>query len=404
MNPISLRIVAGCPTSFNEAEINAFVECVLAGGEILSDGLRGRVLKAERLVFMREDSCLIGVAGLKRPSGNHRKEVEAGAGAAVGDHDIPFELGWVFVLPRARNRKLSLPLCKPLVEAAGGRGIFATSHAECLGMHCTLKKLGFKPVGSSWLSRQNDGNLLLFVRHGIKDPSENLARDHLLFRGFTNLEYEPDGNVPPDFLIDKRIAIEVRRLNKNERNSPLPRGLEKTEIPLLMGFQDLAEEFGHARDEAWWLELTYRRPFPQWRKLKRSAHTFLEAVRDGTLHAPVERRIHDNVELKANPGYTGSEMFHLGVLNDDDYDGGWVLEEFERNLRLCIDEKTQKVLAYRSRYPEWWLLLIDYVTYALSEESRAQFKADIHIDHSWGKVIVVSPLNYTYYFELSDEK
>jgi hypothetical protein len=41
------------------------------------------------------------------------------------------------------------------------------------------------------------------------DRSETLAYNHLVFRGFSSPVYEPDGNVPPDFLLDGRIAVEV---------------------------------------------------------------------------------------------------------------------------------------------------------------------------------------------------
>ena len=44
------------------------------------------------------------------------------------------------------------------------------------------------------------------------DTSEKIAYDFLLHQGFKSIVYEPDGNVPPDFLADGRVAIEVRRL------------------------------------------------------------------------------------------------------------------------------------------------------------------------------------------------
>ena len=43
------------------------------------------------------------------------------------------------------------------------------------------------------------------------DRSEQVAMKHLLFCGFSTVVYEPDGNVPPDFLVDGSIAVEVRR-------------------------------------------------------------------------------------------------------------------------------------------------------------------------------------------------
>ena len=43
--------------------------------------------------------------------------------------------------------------------------------------------------------------------------------------------------------------------------------------------------------------------------------------------------------------------------------GGWVIPELERNLKICIDEKTAKVSAIRGRYSELWLALIDHINY-----------------------------------------
>jgi len=232
------------------------------------------------------------------------------------------------------------------------------------------------------------------------DRSETLARNHLVYRGYEHSIYEPDGNVPPDFVLEGRIAVEVRRLNENERDTPSPKGLEETEIPLLMGLQKLIKSFGSASSKAWWVALRYRRPFPTWATLAAPARAFLEDISDGRLSARVSRHIDKNVELEAIPrSGTGGDVFHVAIMSDDD-SGGWVLEELERNLRLCIDEKTAKVAKLRHKYPIWWLLLIDQVSYGLTEFDRAQFQSSVRIEHTWDKVILVNPLDHTHYFEL----
>jgi hypothetical protein len=138
---------------------------VLAGGEVTPLRLRDRVKKAHSLAFLRNGECMIGVAGLKFPSVNHRTEVANGSGVRLLDNEFPLELGWVFVLPSARGGK-SLPLCAPLVTAANVDGIFATSRAGNKAMHSTLRKLGFARVGGQWPSGQNPESLWLFVKHG----------------------------------------------------------------------------------------------------------------------------------------------------------------------------------------------------------------------------------------------
>jgi len=63
------------------------------------------------------------------------------------------------------------------------------------------------------------------------DDSEIVVRQHLEHLGFKSIIYEPDGNIPPDFLVEGRIAVEVRRLNQNYvSGSGQLEGLETTRI------------------------------------------------------------------------------------------------------------------------------------------------------------------------------
>jgi hypothetical protein len=59
------------------------------------------------------------------------------------------------------------------------------------------------------------------------DESETLALKYLQSQGFINIKFEPDGNRPPDFLVDDTIAVEVRRLNQNFEYTFGKRGLEE---------------------------------------------------------------------------------------------------------------------------------------------------------------------------------
>lgn len=159
---------AKVPLACSDAEIADFVALVLAGGEVIANGLEDRVRAAERIVFLRRSECLVGVAGLKRPSDNHRKEVAASAGVPLPPDAFPFELGWVFIMPSARGNHLSLPLCRPLIEAAGDQGVFATSKTGNGGMHSTLGKLGFTSAGKTYPSPRGNYRLQVFLRHAAQ--------------------------------------------------------------------------------------------------------------------------------------------------------------------------------------------------------------------------------------------
>jgi GNAT superfamily N-acetyltransferase len=160
------KVYVGRPSTFQPAEIDEFVAFVVAGGEVAVNGLQGRVAnQALAIAFLREEDCLLGVGGIKLPSANHRDEVSTCSKVKLSEQEYPFELGWVFILPSARGRKLSLPLCEALVAAATGRGVIATSHVANHGMHTTLGKLGFVRVGVEWPSTRRTGNLALFLKH-----------------------------------------------------------------------------------------------------------------------------------------------------------------------------------------------------------------------------------------------
>ena len=232
------------------------------------------------------------------------------------------------------------------------------------------------------------------------DRAETIARDHLICRGFPNPVYEPDGNVPPDFLLEGRIAVEVRRLNQNERGTPSPKGLEQTEIPLLSSLQKLLQSFGPPVHSAWWLSVHFSRPVPAWKTLAPPVKAFLEGIRDGQRQIPSAFSPCASVTFEARPRADAAhEMFHLAMIRDGD-SGGWVVEEVHRNLQLVVAEKSAKTSTVRSRYPEWWLVLVDQLAYSMSEYDRAQFRESATISHNWDKIVLVNPLDSADYFEL----
>jgi len=159
-----LPVIVGSPASFSDAEIGDFVAFVCAGGEVASDGLEARVRAAEQLSFIRHSVCLLGIAGLKKPSRHYRDEVSKGSGVDLREDTFPYELGWVFVLPSARGNHLAEKLCKPLLDAADNKGIFATTKLLNDAMHVILPRLGFLKSGIPYDSNRSAYKLQLFTR------------------------------------------------------------------------------------------------------------------------------------------------------------------------------------------------------------------------------------------------
>ena len=233
------------------------------------------------------------------------------------------------------------------------------------------------------------------------DRSERTVSQYLSHRGFRDVVHEPDGNVPPDFLLDGCIAVEVRRLNQNEDTPDGPRGLEEAAIPLQAKVNRLLGTLGSSRSgQSWYVMYSFRRPLPPWDKLANALRVELAAFRDDTEHQPTSRKIAPGFRVKLyRAGHPYPEFFVFGGCTDSDT-GGFVLSELNRNIRICVAEKTKKIARVRDRYHHWWLVLVDHVGYGLSGSDREQLRQLVQLDHSWDKIILVNPLDATQGYEL----
>ena len=78
------------------------------------------------------------------------------------------------------------------------------------------------------------------------DDSEALVENYLKYLGYCDVVYEPDGNVPPDFLVNNTVAVEVRRLNQHHDDGTGTglRGLEEVDVPLWHRIREYLESYG----------------------------------------------------------------------------------------------------------------------------------------------------------------
>ena len=235
----------------------------------------------------------------------------------------------------------------------------------------------------------------------MKD-SDKFAYEYLLHRGFASIVYEPDGNVPPDFLVDGSIAIEARRLNQNEESEERYRGLEEVWKPL-NNLVEKAVAFTIDQPpigESWFVVYAFRRPLPPWKQLEKLVAVALRNFRESN-HQPGKVRLTSNFKLEfIRASSVHPTFFVFGGWRDSD-SGGFVMGETIRNLRICIGEKTRKIANIRGRYPEWWLVFEDRISFSDWDESELiRLREFVHVDGSWAKVILVNPNDHAKWFEL----
>lgn len=232
------------------------------------------------------------------------------------------------------------------------------------------------------------------------DRSEQVVSEYLSHRGFRDVVYEPDGNVPPDFLIDGCIAVEVRRLNQNEDTSNGHRGLENEAIPLQAKVRTLLKTLGSSDGESWYVMYRLRRPLPPWDQLEAALRSELAEFRNNTDRQATTRMVSPRFSVTLiKAGRPHPDFFVLGGFADSD-SGGFVLAELSRNIRICVTEKTRKVACVRAKYPEWWLVLVDRIGYGIDQRDHEEVRQLFQFEHSWDKILLVNPLDATQGYEL----
>ncbi len=151
------------PIACTERERRAFARLVRQGFRGSDERLPGRIRNAKWLAFhYAVGDTLAAIAALKVPTARCRDEVFEKAEAGVSAADYQLELGWVFVLPGYRGKRVAARLCRELLARVPRSRVFATTRPSNTAMISILRALGFVRVGKPFPRR--DEELLLFLR------------------------------------------------------------------------------------------------------------------------------------------------------------------------------------------------------------------------------------------------
>ncbi|PWK46403.1 hypothetical protein [Pleionea mediterranea] len=234
------------------------------------------------------------------------------------------------------------------------------------------------------------------------DETEKLVEKHLKYYGYSQIDFEPDGNVPPDFLVDNRIAIEVRRLNQNHFNGNHVKGLEEVSIPLWHRFKALVESSGAPLDgDSWFVYLRFSRPVEKWKTLRVTLENALDNFKNTSdkRSRVIAKGKGFELEVWCRTDVPQDTMFVMAGCSDEE-SGGWLLPQMQINLEHCVQEKLKKISKVKEKYPEWWLVLADHIGFGLDVSERDIFRNQVSVDHNWDKIILIDPRDHTRWFEI----
>lgn len=222
------------------------------------------------------------------------------------------------------------------------------------------------------------------------NPEEAIAEIYLRGLDLGAVVHEPDGNHMPDFLVDGRIAVEVRRLNQHSMATGEPEGLETVEAALVRFIDKLLPDLGAPdRNGSWWVAYHFERPLDL-KALKRAIPRALTGFAGTPSDGRHTLQIQPNFGIDLLPTTDAHEArFLLGAYNDYEA-GGFVGSEIIRNATLCITEKTAKMALVKDRYPEWWLVLVDRIGPQLNAFERNDLPNHIEIA-PWDQVLLLDP-------------
>ncbi|MGD8699992.1 MAG: hypothetical protein PVJ43_11915, partial [Gemmatimonadales bacterium] len=151
------------PMACTERERQEFERLVRQGFAGSDEGLPSRIRDAKWLAFHYTARNALGaIAALKAPTEEYRRDVFEKADAGVSHADYELELGWVFVAPAYRGKRIAESLCAQLVSGERTAGVFATTRTNNTSMIRILHALSFSRVGNPY--RRRDERLVLFLR------------------------------------------------------------------------------------------------------------------------------------------------------------------------------------------------------------------------------------------------
>jgi len=229
---------------------------------------------------------------------------------------------------------------------------------------------------------------------------EKIAHKFLTGLGYRNVNYEPDGNIPPDFSINDEIGVEVRRISQLYFSKGSAKSLEEDEIPLIQAINSCLERFDEDTiANSYWIVPKFKRPLDTIRIVKRNLSKVLTNFLSGNLTVKYDVLVAKNFWISiAKRARPSGQRFRIGFEVDDD-NGGWVKDIYNATVNQCVSEKRHKIQPFLNKYRKWWLIFVDYIVVVPEPDTIAEVQK-ITKPPEIERIIFLDPTNAEKTFEL----
>lgn len=103
--------------------------------------------------------------------------------------------------------------------------------------------------------------------------------------------------------------------------------------------------------------------------------------------------------IKANG--KSNNAFELIAVSDLDKDG-LVHEARYDATKICLKEKTEKLIDIKDKFSALWLILVDDIFTRVDYTTKQDFKGSSRIESIFERVIIISKINYKNWIDLYD--
>ncbi len=220
---------------------------------------------------------------------------------------------------------------------------------------------------------------------------EEIAYKYLQTKNFTKIEFEPKGNIPPDFLLDEEIAVEVRRLNQHVIINNNSKPLEELRYKIVPKIKEIISDLTTPEYTSTLIvSVGFKRPL----KVKNDVFKRIKLVIQEnieTTRKDLKISITENLDLRFfRSDLRLSKSIIFGTESDSD-SGGYVVSNIYNNLKLVVNEKEKKIEKFYTEYKKWWLIVVDHIAYGLDSFDFEQLSEFQMIQSKFEKIFIVSP-------------
>jgi len=223
-----------------------------------------------------------------------------------------------------------------------------------------------------------------------RNKDEIRAKKYLQTLNFTHIEYEPLGNVTPDFLLDKKVAVEVRRINSNHIDGNNLLSIENIEIPLIKNIKKVIDAYIYnSHSNSAYISIEFLKNLNT-QSTKNIIKKVKKLLKRHTRYITEEKtyKISGLLQITFTPTNKKSNIY---IYSGCDGDLMWLVNRFHKNIQSVINEKDEKIEKNFSLYNEWWLILVDSILYGLDIEDLEELKKIKFNKQKFPKVIILSP-------------